>query len=439
VVRVRRRACAGTDVVRDGTQLLLLAAPDQEASRLVVVAAGNVDTYQLDHRTESNTAAIEDPAQAWNALTVGAHTDLADAPVDPQYAGWTTMAQRGELSPHSRTSLLFDQRRWPIKPDICMEGGNVLTDGGSGFEYKHPSLSLRSTGTANDLALSSANATSAATAQASRLAALAMVRYPEYWPETIRGLLVHSAEWTPTMEAEISGQGGKTGRLRLLRRYGWGVPTEDAVMNSSRQSVTLVNQDQFVAFGGENYKIRRFRLHTLPWPVDVLSEIGDGAVRPCITLSYFVEPSTSRRGWRQRYSYSSHGLRFDLQGPLETQQEFVARINRDAQADEGGSTRPGTTSDRWLLGANQRHLGSLYQDVWDRRERLADLFCHQGHLDVAGAHAAVGLGERQAQHAHLGELHPGLLVVAGLFCGDAAPLVAAVAAVQQGRDGLVEG
>jgi len=63
----------------------------------------------------------------------------------------------------------------------------------------------------------------------------------------------------------------------------------------------------------------------------------------------------------------------------------------------------------------------------------------RGHLDVAGAHAAVGLGERQAQHAHLGELRPGLLVVAGLFCGDAPPLVAAVAAVQQGRDGLAEG
>ena len=50
----------GTDVVRDGTQLRLLSAPDPDASRLVVVAAGNVDTYQLDHRTESDTAAIED-------------------------------------------------------------------------------------------------------------------------------------------------------------------------------------------------------------------------------------------------------------------------------------------------------------------------------------------------------------------------------------------
>ena len=355
----------GTDVVRDGTQLRLLSAPAPDASRLVVVAAGNVDTYQLDHRTESNTAAIEDPAQAWNALTVGAHTDLADTPTDPQYTGWAPMAQRGELSPHSRTSVLFDQRRWPIKPDICMEGGNVLSDGGTGFEDKHALLSLRSTGIANDLALTSANATSAATAQASRLAALAMARYPDYWPETIRGLLVHAAEWTPVMDAEIHGQTGKTGRLSLLRRYGWGVPTGEAVLYSSRQSVTLVNQDEFVPFEGEDYKMRRFRLHTLPWPAEILAQIGDKGVRLRITLSYFVEPSASRRGWRQRYSYPSHGLRFDLQGPLEAQQEFIARVNKDAQADEEGSTRAGTTSDRWLLGANQRHLGSLHQDVWE--------------------------------------------------------------------------
>lgn len=356
---------AGTDIVRDGKQLRLLSVPDPAAARLFLVAVGNVDSYQLDHRAASDTSAVEDPAQAWNALSVSAHTDLASSPVDPQYAGWTPMAEAGTLSPHSRTSVMFDQRRWPIKPDICMEGGNVLTDGSTGFEDKHPLLSLRSTGTANDLALASANATSAATAQASRLAALAMSRYPSYWPETVRGLLVHAAEWTPAMKAEIAGEPKKSGRLSLLRRYGWGVPSESGVLYSSGQAVTLVSQDEFVPFDGKDYRMRRFRLHTLPWPADALAHIGDSTVRLRVTLSYFVEPSASRRGWRRRYSYPSHGLRFDLQGPLETQDEFVRRVNRDAQSDEDGSTRAGTTSDRWLLGENQRHLGSLHQDVWE--------------------------------------------------------------------------
>ena len=354
----------GTDSVRVGDQFQLISVPDPASARLFVVAAGNVDRYVQDHRTESDQSAVEDPAQAWNALTVGAYTELTRSPQDPQYSGWKPMAKAGELSPHSRTSVMFNQRKWPIKPDICMEGGNVLTDGEQGFETKHPLLSLRSTGIANDVALTSANATSAATAQASRLAALAMGRYPGYWPETIRGLLTHAAEWTQAMGDEVRRDLGKKERLQLLRRYGWGVPTEDSVLNSSRQSVTLITQDQFQPFDGTDYRMRRFRLHTLPWPTDVLEQLGSGTVRLRITLSYFIEPSASRRGWRQRYAYASHSLRFDLQGPLETQQEFIARVNSDAQSDEDGSTRSSTTSDRWLIGANQRSLGSLHQDEW---------------------------------------------------------------------------
>ncbi|MGJ3508730.1 S8 family peptidase [Enemella sp. A6] len=360
---------AGTDIVRDGEQLQLLAAPDPKASRLIIVAAGNVDNYTADHRTESDLSAVEDPAQAWNALTVGAYTDLTTLPSHPDFAGWTAMAAEGELSPHSRTSLLFGTRKWPIKPDICFEGGNVLTDGATGFNDRHPMLSLRSTGLNNDLALTSANATSAATAQASRLAALTIAHYPEYWPETIRGLLVHAAEWTPAMRAEFDATGKKKEpKLDLLRRYGWGVPTEDAVLRSSRQSVTLVAQDTFVPFEGTDYKMRRFRLHALPWPTEVLEAIGAGDVTLKITLSYFVEPSASRRGWRQRYTYPSHLLRFDLKSPTDlTEAEFISRLNREAENDEGSSrvSRSSGSDDRWLIGPNQRNLGSLHQDIWE--------------------------------------------------------------------------
>jgi hypothetical protein len=359
----------GTDIVRDGDQLQLLTTPDPESSRLIIVAAGNVDTYTNDHRTESDTSAVEDPAQAWNALTVSAHTDLVNTPSDPGLSGWTALAGEGELSPHSRTSLLFGKRMWPIKPDICFEGGNVLSDGATGFHDRHPLLSLRSTGIGNDQALTSANATSAATAQASRIAALTIAHYPEYWPETVRGLMVHAAEWTPAMRAEFDATGTKKEpKLDLLRRYGWGVPTEDAVLRSSRQSVTLVTQDTFVPFEGTDYKMRRFRLHALPWPTEVLESIGAGDVTLKVTLSYFVEPSASRRGWRQRYSYASHLLRFDLKAPTDlTEAEFIARLNREAENDEDSSraSRSSGSDHRWLIGPNQRNLGSLHQDIWE--------------------------------------------------------------------------
>jgi hypothetical protein len=356
---------AGADVVRDGDELRLLSTPEPDAARLIIVSAGNVDSYQHDHLAESDTAVVDDPAQAWNALTVGAHTELTTLPTHPQYRDWHIVADKGQLSPHSRTSLLFGPK-WPIKPDICMEGGNVLTDGGSMFEDRLPLLTLRTTGMSNDSALTSANATSAATAQASRLAALAMHHYPDYWPETVRALIVHAAEWTQAMRTEIDAkQGKKKDQLTLLRRYGWGVPTEDAVLRSSQQAVTLVVQDQFVPFEGAEYKMRRFRLHSLPWPAEVLSEIGAGDVTLRVTLSYFIEPSASKRGWRQRYSYASHSLRFELQNSVEDQQQFIARINREAANDEDDTSRTSSGSDRWLIGPDQRNLGSLHQDIWE--------------------------------------------------------------------------
>ena len=44
----------------------------------------------------------------------------------------------------------------------------------------------------------------------------------------------------------------------------------------------------------------------------------------------------------------------------------MRRVNREAQRDEDGTVRSSaaSTSDRWLIGPNQRHLGSLHQDEW---------------------------------------------------------------------------
>jgi len=356
---------AGTDIGESEDSITLLGAPDPSASRLFFVSAGNVRERQvgISYLDLCDASVVEDPAQAWNALTVGAHTDLVETPTDPTFSGWSVLAAPGDLSPHSRTSLLFSSQRWPIKPEICMEGGNVLTNSVD-FHETHPLVSVRTTASRDDLALGSANATSAATAQAARLAAMAMATYPSSWPETIRGLLVHSAEWTPAMRAEVDGATTKTARLAMLRRYGWGVPNERAVLTSAANAVTLLTQDEFVPFDGAEHSARRFRLHHLPWPSDTLRDLAETPVQLRVTLSYFIEPAASRRGWRRRYAYASHGLRFELKAPLERASDFLARINRDAQDEEAGA-RPPSGSDRWLVGANQRNTGSLHQDIWE--------------------------------------------------------------------------
>lgn len=356
----------GTDIGQSPQGIRLLGKPDPAAARLFLISAGNTPVHELipgsDYRDLCDSSTIQDPAQAWNALTVGAHTRLTSTPADPSFENWTCMAGDGELSPHSRTSMLFGSK-WPIKPDICMEGGNLLTDGTD--VHDHPIVCVRTTSGRDDFTLTKANATSAATAQAARLAAKAMASYPGYWPESVRGLLVHSAEWTASMRREVYSSTTKRGRQRLLRRYGWGVPTEQAVLTSAPNAVTLISQDKFVPFVGPDRVSRSFRLHELPMPAAELRELAEAEVQLRITLSYFIEPTASRRGWNSRYAYSSHGLRFVLRAPLETNiDDFVARVNRQAQDEEAGG-RPPSGSHHWLLGEQQRTHGSLHQDIWE--------------------------------------------------------------------------
>ena len=355
----------GTDVGSANGAIELLGAPSDAAKRLILVSAGNVDPpYDADYLAKCDTSPIEDPAQAWNALSVGASTQLVDTPNDPSYAGWHALATSGDISPHTRTGLAAGGNQWPIKPDICMEGGNVLTDGSGDFDSNHPVSSLRTTTHDDDASIGSANATSAATAQASRLAARAMATYPAYWPETIRGLLTHTAEWTPAMRAVVFAETGKKKRRQLLRRFGWGVPDDMGVRFSTQTAVRMIIQDSFVPFNGADYKMRHFRLHRLPWPASELAALGEADVELRVTLSYFIEPSASRRGWRRRYAYASHGLRFELRRPNEATSEFVRRVNREAAREEDGTSAASSGSDNWLVGSDQRNKGSLHQDIW---------------------------------------------------------------------------
>jgi hypothetical protein len=358
---------AGVGIAASDEGIGILGPPDPGASRLFVISAGNVpqNDFLPNYRDATDNAVVEDPAQAYNALTVGAFTELVGVPDDPNFDGWAPLGAHGDVSPHSRTSLGFSHRSWPVKPDICMEGGNVLHDGAGSYDPRHPLVSLRAADAAGDRAITSANATSAATAQAARLAALAQVKYPAYWPETVRGLLTHAAQWTPIMRGELDAVSGKQDKLRLLRRYGWGVPREEALLNSSHTAVTMVSQDEFVPFTGDNYNLRTFRLHELPWPADVLRSLEGAEVTMRVTLSYFIEPTASRRGWRRRYSYASHGLRFELKNQFETTEMFVSRVNREAQDEEDEAPRPASGNDRWLIGPNQRNSGSLHQDIWE--------------------------------------------------------------------------
>ena len=242
--------------------------------RLLVVSAGNItDSNAWPEYPDSNdTDGIHDPAQAWNALTVGACTDLVTI-TEPDAGAYTPIAPGGSLSPFSTTSLTW-QRHWPLKPDVVCEGGNAAKDMLSAVGM--PSLSLLTTHhRPADRLLTTTNATSAATALVSRLAAQVMAEYPDLWPETVRSLIVHSAEWTDAMRRMFLPENrdpSKADYQGLLRRCGFGVPDLGRALWSVSNSLIMVIQESLFPFKrdpGKQPATRDMHLHNLPWPVDV--------------------------------------------------------------------------------------------------------------------------------------------------------------------------
>lgn len=336
--------------------------------RLFVLSAGNSDgpvAWSAYHASLS-TNLIHDPGQAWNALTVGASTEkVVITEADAQH--YQPIAKSGGLSPHTTTSATWD-RSWPLKPDVVLEGGNIGKNalGPSGIS----SLDLLTTHHRPlERLFWTTNATSAASALCARMAAQLMATYPALRPETIRALIVHSAEWTQAMrEMYLPANSGKNDYANLVRHCGWGVPNLERALWSAGNSLTLVVEDVVHPYKkekGEAVKTRDMNLHALPWPKNELEALQDAHVQMRVTLSYFVEPNPSARGTASKYHYPSHRLRFDVQRPLdESTDDFVARINAAAAvADEGEAGNPKDPS--WCLGENLRHRGSLHQDVWE--------------------------------------------------------------------------
>lgn len=383
----------GTDVTVTQDRIDLLGPPETDQSRLLVVSAGNVRGHRPTDLIDSDgnvtyldlcdTSRIEDPAQAWNALTVGAHTELDHAPTADDFAGYRAVASPGLLSPHSRTSVLFRDAA-ALKPDIVMEGGNLLVDADVTRVDGHDALSLTTTARSHlGRLLTTIDATSAATAQAARLAALAYARYPNLRAETVRGLLVHEAQWT---EAMIDGVYNRNGRRKIgagqlartvLRRYGWGVPTEERVLSSTASAVTMIIQGSLKPFvrDGREVRLGELKLHELPWPRDQLLDLDAEEVNLRVTLSYFIEPNPGRRGMLGQHTYASHRLRFALKGPFETMEGFERRIAQAAQAEDDARTsiRPFDSDKNWLVGPTNRDRGCLHADIWRGTAReLAD-------------------------------------------------------------------
>jgi len=347
-----------------------------DEKRLIIISAGNIkESSDWNTYPESNlTNSVQNPGQAWNALTVGAFTEKVLIS-DPSYKGHTPLAPVGGLSPFSSTSFSWNRKKWPIKPDVVFEGGNILKAHDGQLIEGYEDYGLLST--AKDTIrrqFDIINATSAAAAQASWFAAKIMEEYPKAWPETVRALIIHSASWSDEMLSQFNIDLSSKGDVKdLIRVFGYGKPEISKALYTTNRNVTYIAQEQIQPFVKDRvfvsgnyrtkYATKDMHFFKLPWPTEELLANPDVEVQLRITLSYFIEPGLGEIGWKDKYRYRSHGLCFDLNSETESEDEFKKRINAAArEEDEELENQSG--SERWLIGMKGRTSGSIHSDIW---------------------------------------------------------------------------
>lgn len=341
---------------------------EEEAEpQLFFISGGNVALTRAEEYPNKNTVeSVHDPAQAFNAVTVGACTEMDRVDMD-QFPQHELLAKKGGMAPSNSTSLTWEND-WAVKPDIVMEGGNCLKKNNGLVSADSLHLLTTHKNFLHKPFLSFCD-TSASTALAAHLAAQVKSQYPAFWPETIRGLIIHSADWTPEM---MKGHSFKelqelkiNEKRKILRSFGYGKPSLAKALYSAKNSLTLIAERVMQPFKkdrGEDVTFNETHLFTLPWPADVLQELAAHVdVRLNITLSYFIDPNPGSRSYSSKFSYQSHGLRFKVIKPGESVEDFQKRINKVAR-EEGENS--GYSGEGWAISEQLRNKGSVHRDYW---------------------------------------------------------------------------
>ncbi|MCF1741462.1 S8 family peptidase [Paradevosia shaoguanensis] len=351
--------------------------------RLFMVATGNraggTKAEVLAHQS------LEDPAQSWNALTIGGYTAKDVGPADDP--SLLPLAVAYDKSPFSCGSQTLPTDLTPIKPEVLFEAGNMVVYPPDHCDW-HEAVSLLATG--SDVVnepLVPFWATSAATAIAGNFIGQLKSALPGLWPETYRALIVQSAEWPQPIRAKFIGTGAhwkagnKAAKQMMLRDVGYGVPNLLRAVASAKSDVTLMAQAEIKPYtmGQGSAVFNEMHFYALPWPRQVLQDMGNAIVSMKVTLSYFPEPNLTGRAATRPDTYRSYGLRFALKKRAETPEQFHGRLS--VYQDENADGEAGAVNEPsyWLLGPKAVQAGSLHADLW--RGHAVDLALHD-HLAV---------------------------------------------------------
>lgn len=348
--------------------------------RLMVVSAGNAREAQWlvlaeQHPQLQLSEKIHQPAQAANALTVGAYTARVEMPNDKDYAEARVVATKaGGISPYTSTGLVGNE--WPIKPDVVFEGGNLALSGAL-TDAAVPTLSALTTSHrhTHGSPVGLISMTSEASARAAHLGARIWTIEPKLRPESVRGLIVHSASWSKAMLEDFAGLNDR------LLACGYGVPNERLASECAQGVATIVVEDSMpnavveealkktppkkaTTKATESKRRRKVKLYRLPLPESLLGD-ADPDVELRVTLSYFTEPNKFGRR-----TYHGLDLKWDMQGPQESEDSFLQRINvlkRPLNADGKRVKGASTSSFDWDIGIQLRSRGTVQSDRWRGR------------------------------------------------------------------------
>lgn len=345
-------------------QKLFGSIDERNDNTLVLISGGNLPLNdRLTYPLANDDFSVQDPAQTFNAITVGSYTNK-DRINSQEFPGAELLAQRGQMSPCNSTSVNWN-KRWPRKPDIVFEGGN---DGifNSGI-LDHDSLKLLSTGVGGvgRSWLTTFSDTSASVALASKFASELYQKYPSYKPETIRALIIHSADWNNAMLNNINLEDlSSEEKWNLISKVGYGIPSLESAKYSAENSLTMIAERSLKPYKYEDSraKTNEFNLFDLPWPTDILTDLAELNVKLKITLSYYIEPNPGNRLYASDQSYKSHGLRFKMIDRNEGLERFKARVSRSIREEQEDYIQEGR--ENWLLGSQVRDKGCIHKDLW---------------------------------------------------------------------------
>lgn len=324
------------------------------SNELLILSAGNVEETQgLEYPEFNLITPPKDPNQSWNAISVGALTRKVGI-IDKNYIDRKPLASFGQISPYTPCSQSWNL----VKPDIIMEGGNALDSGGylspAVDELNMVSPCVKSTGEKFDCMY----ATSGASALAARLASIIQHEHPKLSALAIRGLMIHSAEWSKEMKDQFLTTEGKIDKDGLLNACGYGEPDLGRAVASYNNAATFIIERDFSPFTiGDDKKLKAKSMDVieLPWPKDLFVKLGNVPVKVKLTLSYYIQPSPGSN----QYKYESFALRFDMNNVTETREQFIQRIS-NITCEEVEKTK--NRSSRWGIGISRRNKGSISSD-----------------------------------------------------------------------------